>query len=98
MRVFWSTLALERVSEEAEHIARDSAEAAEKWIDDIFASVERLEMFPESGRMVPELNRRDVREVLHKRYRVIYKIKENRIEILTVRHMRQLLDPDEWEQ
>ena len=54
-------------------------------------------MFPESGRIVPELNRRDVREVLHKRYRVIYKIKENRIEILTVRHMRQLLDPDELE-
>ncbi len=98
MRVFWSTLALERVSEETEYIAHDSAEEAEKWIDDIFACVERLEMFPESGRIVPELNRRDVREVLHKRYRVIYKIKENRIEILMVRHTRQLLDPDELEE
>ena len=97
MKVFWSTLALERVSEIAEYIARDAPDTAERWIDQIFAAAERLEVFPNSGHIVPELNRPDVREVLHKGYRIIYKVKPERVEILTVRHTRQLLDPGELE-
>jgi plasmid stabilization system protein ParE len=40
---------------------------------------------------VPELNREEVREVIYGSYRIIYKI-SNDIDILTVRHGRQLLD------
>lgn len=43
MRVVWSPLALERVGDIAERIARDSPLASEEWVEEIFASVQRLE-------------------------------------------------------
>lgn len=64
MRIIWSPLALERVVEIGEYIARDRPIAAADWTEAILASVERLERFPESGRHVPESNRSDLREVL----------------------------------
>lgn len=95
MTVFWSTLALERVSEASDYIAQRDAETAERWVENLFAAAERLEQFPESGRVVPEVGRPDIREIIHDRYRIIYKIKPERVEVLTVRHTRQLLDPDD---
>lgn len=46
---------------------------------------------PKSCRVVPELNRSDIREIIFGNYRVIYKVTDD-IHILTVRHGRQLLD------
>ncbi|HEU0014857.1 MAG TPA: type II toxin-antitoxin system RelE/ParE family toxin [Longimicrobium sp.] len=97
MKIVWSPLALERVVEIAEFIARDRPQAAARWADAVFASVLRLEQFPESGRRVPESPRSDLREVIHGRYRVIYRLDPDRVTVLTVRHGRQDLqsnDPD----
>jgi len=52
MQVIWTDPALERVAETAVHIARDDPAAAELWTLELFAAVERLIDFPESGRMV----------------------------------------------
>jgi toxin ParE1/3/4 len=41
MKVVWSPLALQRVREHAEYIARDRPQAAEQWVDGIFAAVGR---------------------------------------------------------
>jgi len=91
MKIIWSPLALERVRDIARYIARDKPSAAEKWVKDLFNLVGRLSTQPRSCRVVPELNRPDIRELIHGSYRVIYKLTEN-IHILTVRHGRQLLD------
>lgn len=61
-------------------------------MDGLFVSVEQLSSLPRIGRIVPELRRESVREVFYKQYRVIYKIQPERVEILTVRHMRQQFD------
>lgn len=50
---------------------------------------------PRRGRVVPELDRPDVRELLIGNYRFVYRIGDAEIVVLTVRHGRQLLDPDE---
>lgn len=42
----------------------------------VFEAVDRLELFPESGRVVPELNRKEIREVIIGNYRIIYRIRE----------------------
>lgn len=97
MRVIWSPLALKRVGDIAEQIARDSPLASEEWVEEVFASVLRLERFPQSGRAVPEVPRADVREVLQGRYRVIYRIEPDHVSVLTVRHTRQLLRPEDLE-
>lgn len=97
MKVVWSPLAIARVGETAEYIARSRPAAAEEWARSIFASVRRLEAFPLSGRRVPESARTDLREVIHGNYRVIYRVDTDRLVVLTVRHVRQDLragDPD----
>ena len=91
MKVVWSPLALERVREIARYIARDKPSAAEKWVKKLFEAVSGLPEQPLSCRIVPELKRSDIRELIFGNYRVIYKATDD-IHILTVRHGRQLLD------
>ncbi len=95
MKLTWSPLAIERVSEIAEYIAQDKPTAAEKWVDKIFNLVERLSEFPESGRVVPEMNNKMFREIISGNYRIIYKHKKSEILILTVRHGKQILPVEE---
>lgn len=58
----------------------------------IIDSVTRLEVFPESGRIVPELNDLKIREILLGNYRIIYRLTENLVEIITVYHSARLLN------
>lgn len=95
MRVVWSPLALDRASEIAVYIAHDNAAAAEKWINTIFAKTERLKTFPESGRIVPEINNNSFRELIYGNYRIIYRIERNQVSILTIRHCKQILPADD---
>ncbi len=96
-RIVWSPLAVARVAEAADFIAEDKPEAATRWADSIFEAASRLERFPLSGSMLPELGREDVRELIHGEYRIIYRIDGQRVLILTVRHGRRLLDETEVE-
>jgi addiction module RelE/StbE family toxin len=97
MKVVWSPLALERVDEIADYIAEDNVEAARVFLIDIFAAVGRLRSFPQSGRAVPEVNRSDIREIIFKKYRVVYRVARQQVSILTVRHGRQRLPLEEVE-
>ena len=95
MRIFWSPLAVERVSEIAEYIAQDNPGAAEKWVEAVFKRVKELRGSPESGRVVPETDNRSIRELLYGNYRIIYRVEESKISVLTVRHGKQILPTDE---
>ncbi|MEW6609513.1 MAG: type II toxin-antitoxin system RelE/ParE family toxin [bacterium] len=54
----------------ANFIARDSNYYAKMFTAQVFEAVERLELFPESGRIVPELNRKEIREIILGNYRI----------------------------
>lgn len=95
MRIIWAPLAVERAAEIAEYISRDNPTAAGKWIDTVFSKVERLKSFPESGRIVPEINSKDFRELIYGNYRIIYRIEKTQVSILTIRHGKQILPIDE---
>ncbi len=90
MKVIWSPLALEKVGDIADYIALDKESAAKKWINDIFDKAENIGDFPEIGRLVPELNNPNYREIIFGNYRIIYTVKTE-VKILTVRNCRQLL-------
>jgi plasmid stabilization system protein ParE len=93
VRIVWSPLAIERAYEAAAYIAGDKPEAALRWLDGLFEVVDRLERFPESGRVVSEIASAEFREVIYRRaYRVIYRLEKNRVSILTVRSCAQLFD------
>lgn len=96
MNIEWTNQAEDRVYDIAAYIALDSIIEAEKWVDNIFDYVKRLEKFPESGRYVPELSgRKGLRELVFKNYRIIYRIEKSTIYILTVRNYKQILPINE---
>lgn len=95
MRLIWSPLAVDRVSEIANYIAKDKLSAAEKWVDTVFSKVEQLKSSPEIGRIVPEINDSRFREIIYGNYRIIYRIEKKQISILTIRHGKQILPINE---
>ena len=94
MRIDWTDLALERVDEIALHIADDDPAAALRWTIELFEAVDRLSEFPESGRLAPELEEREVRELIYGAYRVFYRVDEA-VRVLSVRHGSQMIREDE---
>jgi toxin ParE1/3/4 len=95
MKIIWSPLAVDRVSEIAGYIAQDNSVAAESWINIVFKKVEDLKAFPESGRIVPETDNKTIRELICGNYRIIYRLDEKGLSVLTVRHGKQVLPVDE---
>ena len=77
----------------AAYIADDSPHYARLFVLKIISAVERLEQFPEIGRIVPECNDPAVRELLLGNYRVVYRLKDGSAEVLTVYHSARLFDP-----
>jgi len=97
MRIVWSPLAIQRIREAAEYIARDKPATAQGWARGAFEAIGRLAELPHSGRVVPELGRKDIREVIYGAYRIIYRVSPEAGLVLTVRHGRRLLDEAEVE-
>jgi len=95
MKIIWSPIAVDRVSEIAGYIAQDDPVAARNWIETVFKKVEELKAFPESGRVVPETDNKAIRELIYGNYRVIYRLEKKRISVLTVRHGKQILPVNE---
>jgi toxin ParE1/3/4 len=64
----------------------------------IRAKAQLLRKFPSSGRTVPELQNRDIRELILGNFRIIYKtISNKRIDVLTVHHSARLLHEDDFQ-
>jgi len=93
-RIFWTQAALDDLEGIRDYIARDSVHYAKKFVDDAFDAVGRLEMFPESGRMVPERYSPEFREVIFGSYRIIYKIVNCDVYIVTIIHGKRNYQPD----
>ena len=95
MKIIWSPLSAEQLIEISEYIAEDNLESSIKWVESIFEIIERLQPYPESERVVQELNNPHIREIIYMNYRIIYKIRQEELFILTVRHFKQILPIEE---
>ncbi len=91
MKIVWSDRSIDRLRAIHDFIAEESISGAASVIKQIFDAVEQLRMFPNSGRIVPEYELVEVREILSKPYRILYRISDDRVEIVNVLHSRQLL-------
>ena len=90
----WSPQAIRDIESIRAYIADDSAHYAELVVSRIVDALERLKEFPESGRVVPERNDPQIREIIVKPYRVVYRRGEDRVEIVTLfRASRRIPDP-----
>ena len=89
--VIWTEPALQELDAIAEYIALDNPAAASDLVKEVFGKTERLENFPKSGRIPPELPDSVYREVVVPPCRIFYREDKNRILVLYVmREERQL--------
>jgi toxin ParE1/3/4 len=86
VRLTWSPLASDQVDDAVDYIAADDPAAALRWLERLLEHVASLRDYPDSGRVVPELQREDVREILVDPYRVMYRRTPEAVEVLAVRH------------
>lgn len=95
MRVEWSDLASDDLSDVVAYISRDSAFYARTFGEKVVLATRRLKDFPESGRLIPEAEDKTLREIIVQGYRVMYRLEENHVLILAVMHgSRSLSNPD----
>jgi len=59
---------------------------AKQMVDRLTRRSEQLGQFPQSGRMVPEYASEEIREVIEGSYRLIYRLRSDRIDIIAVIH------------
>ncbi|HLX13047.1 MAG TPA: type II toxin-antitoxin system RelE/ParE family toxin [Bacteroidota bacterium] len=88
-QITWSRQANTDLVQIAEYIRRDSIQYAKAVVSGIVRAVERLEQFPEMGRVVPELSDKNIREIIVPPYRIIYRLSRTQCEIIGVIHSRQ---------
>lgn len=96
MEIILTDRFLGRVEEFSDYIALDDISTAINWADEVFDRCEQLRPHPESGRIVPEFGRPEIRELIHGNYRLIYEVKTKQIDMLTIWHTSQEL-PDKSE-
>jgi toxin ParE1/3/4 len=87
VEVNWTLQALQDIESISEYISRDSVKYAKIQASRFFEVVEILEEFPKTGRIVPELNKTNIRELILGNYRIVYKIISLKsIDILAIHH------------
>jgi toxin ParE1/3/4 len=83
----WTDQAIADLAAIRVFIEQDSPHYASVVVARLIRAVDRLRDFPQSGRAVPEFERKGLREVVERRYRIIYRlVREDEIHILTVHH------------
>lgn len=94
MNVHWTNNAIEHLANIYEYIALNSPTYAKQMVDRITRRSSQIAGQPYSGRMVPEYQAEDIRELIENPYRIIYRVKQDQIDVLAVIHGARLL-PDE---
>ncbi len=84
--VKWSGPAKRDLKKIYDYIAEDSKYYARNVVQNIVDKSESIEQFPRAGRVVPEINDPNVREIFIYSYRLIYEIKPNSVGILAIVH------------
>jgi addiction module RelE/StbE family toxin len=93
-KLVWTDRALRDLKAIDDYIAADDPDAAARWIDKLFAAAQRAAQFPLAGHVVRERGDSQLRQVLVRTYRIVYRIKGSSIHVLTVFEGRHLL-PEE---
>lgn len=90
-RLVWAPSSLDSIDKTADYIAMDSVFYAKTFVKKVFAFGEQIALFPESGRVVPEYNNELVREIIWGNYRIVYRIDDDIVNVLTVSNSAQML-------
>lgn len=82
--VKWSSQARKDLESISDYYGQVAPKFAERFEKQVFEATQRLEKFPRSGRMIPEIEDKQLREVIYRQYRVMYHIDKLDEEVLIV--------------
>ena len=94
MRLHWTDRARRDLLDTGRYIALDNAVAARRWVERLRDKARHAAANPRAGRVVPEWQCDDVREVFLKTYRIVYRVQEDGVHVLTVFEGHRLLPSD----
>jgi toxin ParE1/3/4 len=94
VKVIWTQNAVAHLEAIRNYIAQDSDRYAAAMIDRLTSRSRQLSIHPQSGGVVIEYDRPDVREVIEGSYRIIYRLNSDRIDVLAVIHSARRLPGD----
>ncbi|AWY00429.1 plasmid stabilization protein [Marinomonas primoryensis] len=89
-QIIWTEPALNNLNDIAEYIAVSNPYAARQLVESVFSKVQRLEQFPDSGRIPEEISTLNYREIVVNPCRVFYKVDNDSVYILHL--LRQEID------
>ena len=84
--VVWTRPAWEDLAATADYIARDSESYAATFVQEVKDAAGSLTEFAERGQVVPEFADETIRELLIRPYRLVYKITDDKVFVLTLIH------------
>jgi addiction module RelE/StbE family toxin len=96
--VRWTDQAVEDLRSIRAFIERDSPRYGRLVAERLYEATSRIELFPRSGRMVPEVGREDVRELIVGDYRIVYRLAGDAAVLLTVYRSSQLFPIGRFEE
>ena len=92
--VVWSLLAAADLESIVEHIYRDSEFYAAAVARELVAAARSLATLSERGRVVSEYGDAGIRELIVRRYRLIYRVASGRVEVVRIIHGARQLPPN----
>jgi toxin ParE1/3/4 len=90
-KLMWSSQALADLDAACEFISRDSPKYAYLFAQHIVALIETIPQHPMLGAVVSEYGREDLRERLFQNYRIVYRVRKDGVEIVTLVHGARLM-------
>jgi len=92
VKIVWTELSTRDLKAIFDYISEDSNRYAVITVNRIYKRVQPISENPYIGRMVPEVNKKLVREIFEGNYRIIYRIKgKTQVDILRIYHVARLL-------
>ncbi len=91
VEIKWTNKSINNLKNIFEYIAQDSKKYASLQVKKIKERTKKLKIQPLSGRIVPEFDDLNIRELIDGNYRIVYMISEQNVFILTVHHSAKLL-------
>lgn len=94
-KIIWSPSALDDVNSIAEFIARDSVDQSALFVTRLLDATDRLQDYPRSGRIIPEIGDPSRREIICGSYRIMYRLEIEEMWITGVVHGARNWNPSQ---
>ncbi len=91
-KIKWSPRAASNFEDICNYIGKDSEYYASLFAKKVNAIIKNIPQFPNAGRIVPEYGDENIWEKIYENYRIVYRLKEDYIEIVAICHGAKSLD------